>query len=385
VMFLLLACFCQAVLSTEMMPLKYGGDGYSCLQLPGVTVTTPRKVPLKVAMLIVAPKGLAGSAPGWHDAFAVLAHSVRLAAKRSAHRMDLIAVVPDTLPAQAKEQQAFEKLGIQFMSVPIPVPLSQVESVQGAEILKGALGEYEQLKYYGAALDNYDRAVVMDADVVLLKPIDELLEATTMPYAASGVYDHEMDIEESRFPPINTGFFVVVPNKKDFNNLVSIYRRGEIDEDGWDGSGTGWTYGTGSQGILSYYYNQVRPDGSGYSTDSPVKGVDYPGMSWTKQPASSRFLPQDRSVYNVVETKPLQQALAKGSTRLNRVAVFHFAGGSCPKPWTCGYIENDDQLCKAMTTRWWSLRSEVAVEQGLDGAVNRCSDAGYVPLGLPLQ
>jgi len=381
---LLLACFSQVAFNTETMPFNFAGDANSLLQLPGVALS---KTPLNVAMLIVAPKGLAGSAPGWHDAFAVLAHSVKLASKQSAHRIELMALVPDTVPAQAKERQAFERLGIQFLSVPIPVPLSQVENRAVAEILQGALGAYEQLKFYGSALDDYDRAVVMDADVILLKPIDEMLEATTRPYAASGVYDHEMDIPGSRFPPINTGFFVVVPDKKDFNNLVSIYRRGEIGGDGWDGSGTGWTYGTGSQGILSYYYNQVHPDHPGadqFSTDSPTKGLDYPGMTWTKQPASSRFLPQDRSVYNVVETTPLLQALANGSTKVDRVAVFHFAGGSCPKPWTCGWFENNDQLCKAMTKRWWRLRREVAAEQGLDTSVKRCGDGKYTPLGLPL-
>jgi len=383
-MSLLLACFFQVALSADMMPFRLGGDGQSLVQLPGMRIT-PSKASLNVALLIVAPKGLAGSSPGWHDAFAVLAHSVKLAARKSAHRMELIALVPDTLPAREKEQQAFEKLGIEFMSVPIPVPLSQVENAYGAEVLQGALGEYEQLKFYGAALDKYDRAVVMDADVMLLKPIDELLEATTMPYAASGVYDHEMDVPGSRFPPINSGFFVVVPNKKDFNKLVSIYRNGDITDNGWDGSGTGWTYGTGSQGILSYYYNQVHPDVDGFSTDTPTKGIDYPGMDWTKQPNSSRFLPQDRSVYNVIDTKPLLHALAKGNTQVDRVAVFHFAGGSCPKPWTCGYIDDDDQLCKAMTKRWWNFRSEVAAEQGLDASVRQCAHESYVQLGLPLQ
>jgi len=297
--------------------------------------------------------------------------------------MDLMALVPDTLPEQENEKSAFEKLGIRFKSVPIPVPLSQVENRAGAEVLKGALGEYEQLKYYGAAWEEYDRAVVMDADVIFLKPIDELLEATTAPYSASGVYDHEMDVPESRFPPINTGFFVVVPNKEDFNKLVSIYRRGDIGGNGWDNSGTGWTYGTGSQGILSYYYNQVRPDAEGFSTDTPIKGVDYPGLSWTVQPPSSRFLPQDRSVYNVVDTEPLQQALAKGSTNVDRVSVFHFAGGSCPKPWTCIHIVGD-HLCDVMTQKWWNLRSEVAAAKGLDASVKHCSEEGYIPLGLPL-
>lgn len=332
--------------------------------------------------MIVAPKGLARSGPGWHDAFAVLAHSVHLAARKSAHTMDLMALVPETLPDQNKEKTAFEKLGIRFKSVPIPVPLSQVKNRDGAEVLKGALGEYEQLKYYGAAWEEYDRAVVMDADVILLRPFDELLEATTTPYSASGVYDHEMDIEGSRFPPINTGFFVVVPNKKDFNKLVSIYRRGDIDGNGWDNSGTGWTYGTGSQGILSYYYNQVRPDVEGFSTDSPIKGIDYPGMSWTKQPASSRFLPQDRSVYNVVDTEPLLKALKKRSTAVDRVSVFHFAGASCPKPWTC--VPSTDHLCDVMTQRWWDLRAEVAAINGLDGK-NCSEDEDYVPLGLPLS
>jgi len=255
--------------------------------------------------------------------------------------------------------------------VPVPVPLEQVADLWVREELSKVLGELEQLKYYGANFTEYDRVVVLDGDTIFLGPIDELLEDTSGAQL-QGIYDHELDIEGSAFPPLNSGFLVYTPDGADFDGLAALVRRGDFRPGtGWEGSGTGWTYGTGSQGVLSFWYNQVHPGVKGYDATPPVKGKDLPGANWTVQPAGSRFRPLDRSVYNVIETDLLQEALAANLTDASRVRHFHFTG-KCSKPWQCSAYRSD--FCEEMLQRWSALRAELARERG--GQQGRCSAGG---------
>jgi len=150
------------------------------------------------------------------------------------------------------EESALKALGITARFVPVPVPLAEMKDLHARGTLSGGLGQYEQLKYYGAALVEYDRVVVMDADTMVLGHIDELFDSQH-DVSLIGVYDHEMDIQSSLFPPVNSGFMVFTPDMADFDNLVEIYRSGQIGGDGWCHSGTGWTYGTGAPGPRSHH------------------------------------------------------------------------------------------------------------------------------------
>jgi len=330
---------------------------------------------LRVALAAVVPYGSLNSS-SWRDALAVLALSAQQVAAQSAHRTELLALMPDSLPDHDAERCVLEAMGVTARFVPVPVPLDQVRNSFARGELAKVLGEMEQLKYYGAALTEYDRVVVLDADTMFLKPIDELFVGTGKSML-SGIYDYELDIPSSAFAPLNTGFLSFTPNKADFDRITEIVREGDFRPGtGWQGSNTGWTYGTGSQGVLSFYYNQVQPGKPGFNSAVATKGKDLPGLNFTRQPPSSRFRPLDRSVYNVVDTELLLEAVHSGHTDASRVKVFHFTG-RCPKPWLCS--PPPDPFCAEMQDRWWDLRADLAGP----GSAKRCPNGGYRPLPLP--
>mmetsp|Transcript_83838 Transcript_83838/g.195038 ORF Transcript_83838/g.195038 Transcript_83838/m.195038 type:complete len:382 (-) Transcript_83838:102-1247(-) len=334
--------------------------------------------PLNVAFAVVVPYGVLNSTQ-WRDGLAVMSRSAMEAAARSAHKTTLLALLPQSLPQQDEERHVLAVLGLTALFVPVPVPLQQVQNDFARKELALVLGEMEQLKYYGAALTEYDRVVILDGDTMFLSPIDELFSYQGHAKLL-GIYDHELDIAGSAFPPLNTGFLVYTPDAKDFEGITEIYKKGDFREGtGWEGSHTGWTYGTGSQGILSFYYNQVQPGAQGYNPALPKKGKDLPGLPFTEQPASSRFLPLDRSVYDVIDTPLLREAVEGNHTNASRVKVFHFTGG-CSKPWLC--LLPASPLCAAMTERWWSFRAQIAQSWGK--VSSRCSKGGkYEALALP--
>lgn len=335
-------------------------------------------VALNVAFVAVVPYGALNSSK-WRDGLAVMAHSAQKASDRSVHRIRLLALLPDSISRQEEERQVLQAIGLEARFVPVPVPLEQVQNSFARKELGLVLGEMEQLKYYGAALTEFDRVVILDGDTMFLAPIDELLsDVESAPL--QGIYDHELDVPSSCFPPLNTGFLVYTPDKKDFDELKELVRKGDFRPGtGWEGSNTGWTYGTGSQGILSFYYNQVQPGVPGYIGTPPEKGKDLPGFKFTVQPRTSRFRPLDRSVYNVIDTKLLQEALHKRWASASRVKVFHFTG-ACPKPWTC--IPAPSEICREMTSRWWAMRTELVQARG--GSAQRCAPWGeYQTLPLP--
>lgn len=333
---------------------------------------------LSVAYAAILPYG-AMNKSSWRDGLAVLALSLRRAANRSAHRAAFLAILPDSLPRQEEERRVLALLGLEARFVPVPVPLDQVRTAFARRALSKVLGQFEQLKYYGAAFTEYDRVVILDADTMFLSPIDELFREEAG-IRMHGTYAHDLDIRTSVFPPINSGFMVYIPDKRDFDRIKDIVRRGDFrGGTGWDGSGTGYTYGTGSQGVLSYYYNQVHPGVEGFNPTPPQKGKDLPGLNFTKQPNTSRFRPLDRSVYNVVVGPLLVEAAGLNRTDASRVKVFHFTG-KCQKPWKCHRISFE--ICEEMTRRWWSFRAELAKTWG--GDAKRCEPrVGYKALPLP--
>eukprot|EP00927_Polykrikos_kofoidii_P027108 TRINITY_DN23975_c0_g3_i1.p1 TRINITY_DN23975_c0_g3~~TRINITY_DN23975_c0_g3_i1.p1 ORF type:complete len:435 (-),score=56.38 TRINITY_DN23975_c0_g3_i1:125-1429(-) len=342
-----------------------------------------REGDLSVAIAVIVPYGVVNHDPQWQDGFAVFAQSARTAMARSkrCRKVDYLAFVPEDVAVddagRMQERDALARLGLTAIFVPIPVRLEEVGTAEGREILSKVLGEKEQLKYYGAAMTEYDRVLVADADVILLHPFDELFDLS--PKAGMvGTYDHEMDIRDSVFPPVNSGFLLFTPDKADFDGLVEVYREGNLTGRGFRYSGTGYTYGAGSQGMLSFFYNQWIPGYPGVNfTVRPVKGQDLPGMPATVQPPGSRFYPVDRSIYGVILTDSLKWALSAGHASVDKVKAFHFAGG-CLKPWTCSPTNTD--LCNAMTDRWWDMRHEVESAHGLP-RTERCQEwHAYQPM-----
>uniref|UniRef100_A0A7S0ABK1 Hexosyltransferase n=1 Tax=Pyrodinium bahamense TaxID=73915 RepID=A0A7S0ABK1_9DINO len=319
----------------------------------------------------------------WRDAFAVFAYAAQRVKNQSRHAIDIMAIVPDTFTEH--DQQVFAKLGIPARPFPPPVSLQEMNATFAKQVEhSGCCGYSENLKLHGAGMTQYDRVLVLDADVLLLDPMDELFDQTTQGMA--GTFDYDLAIEGTAFPTIQGGFFLFVPDKKDYDALKQLVRLGDWRSGtGWHGSGTGYAYGGGlATGLVSFYYNMVdtvypkvsfRPE--------PLKyGTDLPG-NYSTVPAGSRFQALDRSIYDVLDTEDLRVAWEAKAIDLSHIKAFHFAG-DCLKPWDCALAKTD--VCRYATDKWWQMRRELKQKLGLDasaGGGDQCSGYGekaYTPL-----
>ncbi len=164
---------------------------------------------------------------------------------------------------------------------------------------------------------------------------------------------------------INLSFLPIRPSKKIFKELISTYQSTEYDEKwGWDHKGYSSFPGSmTSLGLLTYYYNEVRPD---------------------------RRLEVDHCIYNNMASVPYI-ALQRGAMNQCRDVKLHKTDKPCPdcrlRPWddiivanfaiclpawTCHYIEDVQvpeivptmNFCRKLALSWFSLRQ--AVEESFD-------------------
>jgi len=326
--------------------------------------------------------------PKWKDGLAVFTYAARKAVALSTRPVDLLAIVPETLSRW--EMQSLADVGLEVRSFPVPVPSREMTSFMRYSVENhGCCGDLEQLKYYGAAMTEYMWVLMLDADVLILGPIHELFDLSP-DHALVGTYNHNLDVAHSIFPPVQGGFLMFAPDMEDFKALERLTREGDYRQgSGWKGSNTGMVWGgSGPQGLLSFYYNQVRRgETEDFNRTSPLKGYDVPG-NFTVQPSHSRFLPLDHSVYNVLMPDrprmqkyfPYKAWMAKRFWHnSSRIKVFHFSG-KCQKPWYCYRVGSE--ICTEITDRWWEMRHEMLEERGVVGTPRCLPGQHYQPLSI---
>jgi len=336
----------------------------------------------RVAVMVLAQST---SSAKWHDAFAVVSYSARKAFETSRFAMDLLAVTGESM--DDTERKLLEGMGFQVLFKPDPVPVASVRQKYAQKMLSdgkasgGKLSEVsEMMKLYGVGLVDYHRVVICDADLMFLGSLDELLGRSDELMQAT--YDHELDFKSqagftnsiTSIPLVNGGFVVVKPSREDFDGLLNLIKEGDFRAgSGWKGERVGWGFGgIGPQGLYSYYYNKD----SLAAGEVMVKAPDL-GQNMTLRPPKSRVQPLDRSVYDVIDTPDLDEALQAERVSSDDVKVFHFTG-MCSKPWDCLHARS--AICQKMTDRWWNLRSEFAAHQG-SSPPPRCKEGGeYEPM-----
>jgi hypothetical protein len=313
----------------------------------------------------------------WEDALRILAHSVKKSAAKSRHNLHLVALSPERFAAD-KEKQL---ISFGFESVvrkPIPVAAELVEGEMAREHMQRVNGgdarfqftmAEETIKYWGMALTDYDRVLVIDADTMILDPMDELMESDA---DFLGTYDHGLDSGASTLPPTQGGFLLFRPSEADFLEVKKLTREGDWGGGGWKQSGIGYCYGgVGPDGLLAYYYNKdALPHLKHTSKASLVEGISNPRVP------GSRMHAVDRAIYDVVINDRLITDLKDASKEqtVNAVKSAHFTG-NCVKPWTC--FEPRDFLCDGLFKKWWELRAEVEQEAGLEATAKGCVHGQY--------
>jgi hypothetical protein len=320
----------------------------------------------------------------WEDALRILAHGVKKAAAKSRHNITLLALSPERFSAKKEEQ--LKSFGFQrVVKKPVPVAAELVQGKEAREHMQRVNGgdsrfqfamAEETVKYWGMALTEYDRVLVLDADTMILDPMDELMEADA---DFVGTYDHGLDTHGSTLPPAQGGFLLFRPSEADFLEIKRLTQEGDWGGAGWKGSGIGWCYGgVGPDGLLAYYYNK---DALTYLKSQSGKVSLAEGISSSQLPGS-RMLAVDRSIYDVVINDRLMNEMkdANKEQAVDAVKSAHFTG-NCVKPWTC--FEPRDFLCEGLFQKWWELRAEVEKEAGLEPTKKSCENGQYHPLKRP--
>jgi len=364
------------VLRRNSASIQVATNGASLLTVR--SVKTRKEPPLKVAYVVfITDIGT----PGWKDAIDILAHSINKAAAKSKHNVELLALAPMNLPAD-KEQHLLQNGYKAVLRRPQAVEPKEVQHKESREHMERVMGQSahmqflqadETIKYWGLSLTDYDRALVLDADTMVLDPMDELMER---PEDFIGTYDHGLDITGSTMPPTQGGFLLFRPNAKDFENVKALTREGDWGGAGWKQSGIGYCYGgVGPDGLLSYYFSQ---DALGkmklVGKDNLPEGIE------TNRIEGSRALYVDRPVYDVVLNERLRDELkdADQEKTIANVKSVHFTG-DCIKPWTCSSAR--DWFCAGLMNKWWELRAELEASRNLPASPKQCTAGGYQPIG----
>jgi len=324
------------------------------------------------------------------DVMAVQAHGFRQAAAKSRHNVEFLALVPERFPEA--DEQFLKQVGFTHVfRKPLPVHPSEIDPVQGKLVLEafnnvqGAgdanskfLMAEETLKYWPLSMTEYDRVLMLDADVMVLDPMDELMERKE---DFVGTYDHGLDIAGSTVPPVQGGFLLYRPNGADFQAIKRLTKEGSWGGNGWKNSGIGYAYGgTGPDGLLAYFYHkgalpQLKKVGKKQILDGPY-GNAVPGV---------RMFGADRSKYDVVITERLEKDLKDTDEKeiIDGVKSMHFTGG-CAKPWQCHGAEKNmflkrgaGNLCDAMTKRWFAMRASLEKEKGQPVSHKGCVNGKY--------
>jgi len=325
------------------------------------------------------------------DVLAVQAYSLKQAAAKSRHDVEILALVPERLPEN--DQKFLEKIGFaKVIRKSLPVQVSEIDPVRGKEVraqfarTQGSGDKNNQfsmaeetLKYWPLSMTEYDRVLTLDADVMVLDPMDELMECRE---DFVGTYDHGLDSDANMVPPVQGGFLLYRPNVADFHEIQKLTKEGDFSGMGWKNSKIGYAYGgTGPDGLLAYYFHknaldelshlkQGKKDIQDGIYGQPTKGV--------------RMFAADRSKYDFLINTRLRQDLwgKKDEEIIADIKSVHFTG-DCLKPWQClgtessGYLSN---VCDAMVARWFDMRAAVETELNQSPSHKGCVNGHYKTL-----
>jgi len=322
------------------------------------------------------------------DVLAVQAYGFKQAAAKSRHAVEIVALVPERFPEENEKflkQSGFDKV----IRKALPVQVSEIDPVKGKEVrsqfarTQGAGDKNNQfsmaeetLKYWPLSMTEYDRVLTLDADVMVLDPMDELMERKE---DFVGTYDHGLDSAGSTVPPVQGGFLLYRPKAADFHEIQELTKEGDFAGMGWKSSGIGYAYGgTGPDGLLAYYFHknaisELKTKGKKNIQDGPY-GQPVEGV---------RMFAADRSKYDVIISERLRQDLKQENEEkiIAGIKSIHFTG-DCLKPWQCSGSDSRalNNVCDAMVARWFDMRASVEKELNQPASHKGCVNGQYKTL-----
>jgi hypothetical protein len=205
------------------------------------------------------------------DGAAVLAYSIMKVSTQCEFDVSLVAFVH---PNVTTSRPILGKLGFHVIEAAKPINVSAIstefEFMRNTIDKNGCCGALELIKLNSYRLTQYEWVIHMDADTVLLNPINELFNTN---YSLIYTTDpNMMSYKEEIAEPAQGGFLVLRPSVTDYVNIINtIMTTGFFQNSGWNNSHIGWIWGGMTvQGILPYYYNLVTRPGRSKKIDRCV-------------------------------------------------------------------------------------------------------------------
>ncbi len=280
----------------------------------------------------------------FQDGAAVLAYSILSHSKSSSlYDISLIAFVHPIVSNNSKK--LLSNLGYHVIESIVPINSSAIKFKWFREHIdkNGCCGSSELIKLNSYRLLDYYRVVHLDADVILLNPIEELFNLnysliyTTDPNMASHKGEDKL--------PVQGGFIIIQPNLNDYYNLINLIMTVEFRSgSAWNGTKIGWFWGGMTvQGILPYYYNLITEPNRSYKVN--------------------------RCIYNTMVDVP--ECKVQHITELKSA---HFT--VCQKPWGC-FKYYDSPLCGNLHEEWFKLRKLTEEYFSMNIENNPCPQSGH--------
>jgi len=422
-------------------------------QLPLTNVADPwgtgQRDVAKVAYILSITNCQPGFAKNLYDAAAVWKHSIQLhshpRSSKSKYEPHFYAIVPPSLQnstcaqiltTSSSSSQSVPKemdLSMTLLVRDYPATPSQIREgtfLQRKIKADGCCGHRELLKLHTYTMTEYDVAVHLDLDTLLVSPLDELLDAMHYPSThpvGRAARNHLVDAQliaptyRIRSPLVDVpniaafytrdynmlpkhkekragmqgGFLLVRPNQTVFDELVSLvkdgnYTQGRKARSGWKNSGFGqhiWGSLT-IQGLLGYYYWTPQQNARSIELHRCKfnQVADNPRRSTYHQtyPRGTPFEHADVA-YHDVECKDGRDDCDDVQCQIwpiEDTRLVHFT--TCKVPWSCRSLRYNETWnmigCRSMYKAWYETRRSLESElRARFGDVVSAHDGGFEP------
>ena len=115
--------------------------------------------------------------------------------------------------------EVLDKAGIKYEFIQkVKTPDHIMEHNMKINPRQSRIWENVYTKFQIFSLEQFDKIILLDADLLILKNLDHCFEMPHMTAALDGEYNHLWPL----WPHFNTGFLVIKPNKKEFEKIVDF-------------------------------------------------------------------------------------------------------------------------------------------------------------------
>jgi len=266
-------------------------------------------------------------------------------------------------------------------------------------------GTKELIRLHAYKLTDYSVVTLVDFTTLVLQPPDDMFNLIvdggnnapeymsnpsifiqddsakpTLPARVDIVYTRDYTtVTPTQFTTgLNLSFLPLRPSEDVFDELVSIYRRGDYSANkGWSNEGYGPFQGSMlTKGLLTYYYNGVHSNSH----------VELNRCTYANKADAPRLRIDDGSIQCRNKNEEDESCTDCRSVAFDDIVVADLS--ECNVPWTCQ--RNTVTLCESFTSVWFELRKEVEeaiLSERPNRSLSYCSGEGgdYVPLLIPMQ